>query len=139
MSPVAKMLSERQMEDVAAYYAAQEAPFGPQPEVPPAQLQLGGALSAVGNAEQGIPACVNCHGAAGTGMGPSWPYLAGQYAEYTALQLRLWQQGIRNNDPLNIMEMIAKLMSEEQVAAVSRYFESVRLPVPAAQAIVDPP
>src|SRR3546814_12067246 len=94
MSPIAKALTQAQMEDVSAYYASiEEAPYFPPPEVDGLTLQHGGRLSAVGSAEKGIQACVNCHGPAGTGMPPSFPYLAGQYANYIQLEFREWQIG----------------------------------------------
>lgn len=130
MSPIAKALDDQQAQDVAAYYAAQTAPYAAPPEVDGLTLQRGAALSAVGDAERGIQACVNCHGPAGIGMPPSYPYLAGQYAGYGELQLRLWQEGTRNNDPGDVMEIIAKLMTPEDIRAVSLYFETVRPPLP---------
>ena len=59
-------------------------------------------------------------------MAPVYPYLAGQYAAYLELQLDLWREGTRGGDPLNVMENIAKQMTDEQVRAVSLYFASVR-------------
>jgi cytochrome c553 len=139
MSPIAKALDDQQMQDVAAYYEQQQAPYARLPEVDGLTLQQGAALSAVGSAERGIQACVNCHGPAGTGMPPSYPYLAGQYAAYSELQLRLWQEGTRNNDPANVMETIAKLMTPEDIRAVSLYFESVRPPLPDRQGLPGAP
>lgn len=129
MSPIAQALTPAEMEDVAAYYAAQTgAPFFPAPPADPLMIQHGGALSAIGSAQKGIQACVNCHGPSGTGMEPSFPYLASQYASYTELQLQLWQQGKRQNDPLNVMADIAKRMSADDIRAVAAYFASVRPP-----------
>src|SRR3546814_1012185 len=60
MSPIAKALTQAQMEDVSAYYASiEDAPYFPPPEVDGLTLQHGGRLSAVGSAEKGIQACVN--------------------------------------------------------------------------------
>lgn len=126
MTPVAKALSEGQMQDVAAYYAAQGAPYPDPPEADPLLVQRGGALSAVGSSEKQIQACVACHGPAGTGLPPSGPYLAGQYAGYTELQLRFWQEDRRDNDALDVMATIAKRMTPEDVKAVAAYFAQVR-------------
>lgn len=133
MTPVAKALSLQQMEDVAAWYATQAAPYAPPPQVDGVTLQHGGRLSAVGDPEKGIPACVTCHGPAGLGMPPAYPWLAGQYAAYTELQLTSWQQGVRRNDPLGVMATVAKAMTPEDIRATALYFESVR-PPPAAAA-----
>lgn len=129
MTPIAKALTDQQMRDVSAYYAAQEdAPFGPQPSVDAHVLQYGAALSAVGHAERGLQACINCHGPSGVGLPPTYPYLAGQYANYLEAQLKAWKSGQRKSDRLagQVMENIAKQMTDEDVRAVAAYYASVR-------------
>lgn len=127
MSGIASRLTEREMEAVSAYYAAIDAPFRPVVgEVDPITLQWGGQLGAVGSAEKGIPACVNCHGPSGTGNPPSVPYLAGQYANYMTHQLQLWREGVRDNDAMNVMSSIASKMTDEDMRAVSEYYARVR-------------
>lgn len=134
MSPIALRLTEREMEAVSAYYAAINAPFRPPLGTVDAQtLQWGGQLAAIGSAEKGIPACVNCHGASGTGNPPSVPSLAGQYANYMTHQLQLWQRDIRDNDAMNVMSSIADKMTYEDMRAVSEYYARVR---PAERLIV---
>jgi cytochrome c553 len=133
MSAIANRLTEHEMEAVATYFATM--PVGAIPmfgRVSGTQLQWGGQLANVGSAEKGIPACVNCHGPSGTGLAPSVPYLAGQYASYMALQLRLWKDGVRDNDAMNVMSAIAQKMDEADMQAVSEYF--ARVNAEAAQA-----
>ena len=132
MSPIATTLSDQQMEDVAAYYAAQEvAADAPQAEADALLLQRGAAISATGLPEKGVAACVNCHGPSGRGLPPSFPYLAGQYAPYVELQFRFWKEGLRRNDPLGVMQHIAKQLSEDEIKAVAAYFAS--MPPPTAR------
>ena len=127
MTPIAQALLEEEMEAVSAYYAVVEAPYPDFPElVFDTSLQWGAQLASAGSEEKGIPACSNCHGAQGMGVPPSVPYLAGQYAEYIALQLELWKQGVRDNDALNVMHAIAVKMTREDMIAVGRYYERVR-------------
>ncbi|SFQ97084.1 Cytochrome c553 [Poseidonocella sedimentorum] len=130
MSGIAERLTEPEREAVSAYYAA--LPAGTfdtaRGRIDGTLLQWGGQLAAVGSAEKGIPACVNCHGPQGTGLPPSVPYLAGQYAGYMELQLTLWQDGVRDNDAMNVMEAIARKMSEEDIRAVSEYYARVANP-----------
>jgi cytochrome c553 len=129
MSGVAARLTEREMEAVSAYYAATDAPFRPVlGEIEPELLQWGGQLGAIGSAERGIPACVNCHGPQGTGLPPTVPYLAGQYATYMQHQLELWAEGVRDNDAMNVMSAIARQMTEEDMRAVAEYYARVRPP-----------
>jgi cytochrome c553 len=127
MEPIAKALSEEQMRDVAAYYAAQtDAQYPPRPEMDPDLLQRGGALAAIGSASSGVQACMNCHGPDGVGLPPTYPYLAGQYALYLESQLLAWKKGTRQGDGFGIMEDIAKRLSEEEIRAVSLYYASIR-------------
>lgn len=127
MTGVATRLTEQEMEAVSAYYAAIEAPYhDPLGDVDAQTLQWGGQLAAVGSAERGIPACINCHGPSGTGLPPAVPYLAGQYATYMTHQLQLWAEGQRDNDAMNVMSAIARKLTEEDMKAVSEYFARVR-------------
>lgn len=139
MGPIAEALSDADMRDVAAYYAAQtEAPYSARPEdTDPELLQHGGSLSAVGDTERGIQACINCHGPGGSGTPPLFPYLAGQHASYLELQLVEFKLGRRGNDSLGVMEYIAQRMSAEDMRAAAAYFESVRPENPEAQRDAD--
>jgi cytochrome c553 len=127
MQPIANVLSVTERRDVAAYYASvKDAPYPPKSAIDVQTLQRGGAIAAVGIPGQGVPACNGCHGPHGIGQAPMYPYLAGQFARYLRDQLMLWKKGRRQGDPMNIMEIIAKAMTEEQIEAVSLYYASVR-------------
>ena len=129
MGPIASALNEQEMHAVSAYYAAQPVqPSAGRPAGDPALVQRGGILSAIGSAERGVQACQNCHGPAGIGMPPAYPRLAGQPPGYLAAQLRAWKTGERPGiAPYHFMANIAKRLSDEDIAAVSLYFASVRL------------
>lgn len=134
MTGIAKQLTDAEMRSVSSYYAVVDAPHPAIPERPDTQaLQWGGQLAAVGSAAKGIPACVNCHGPDGFGLAPSVPYLSGQHADYMALQLSLWKQGVRKNDPMDVMAAIASKMSDDDIRAVSDYYARVR-PLPSREA-----
>lgn len=127
MAPIAHSLTAQERQDVAAYYSSvTDAPYPAKPDADVQTLQNGGAIAAVGVPSQGVPACSGCHGPRGAGNGPVYPYLAGQFAPYLQNQLILWKQGKRGGDPMNIMAMIAKAMTEDQIRAVSVYYASVR-------------
>lgn len=132
MSPIAAALSDAEMEEVAAFYAAQSAVDArPPADVDPVALRTGAAISAGGLAATQVPACVNCHGAEGRGLAPSYPYLAGQYAPYAELQLRLFKSGERANDPLGVMRQVAQGLSEDEMRALALYFDSLAVVEPA--------
>lgn len=124
MSPIARELSEAEIENVAAYYAAQEVPQPEPPSFDDMTLQRGGAISAVGLPELGVPSCESCHGRAAEGIPPVYPLLAGQYAPYLELQMRRYRDGERTNDPLGVMQDVAAEMDDEAIAAVSAYLEA---------------
>jgi cytochrome c553 len=130
MAPVARALSDEQRSAVAAYYGSlwwvpypEETPYAE-----PMLIQQGGVLSAIGDAERGIGACEICHADAGVGIAPSFPYLAGQYADYTEKQLSMWKAGERRNDPLDVMAEIARRLEEDEIRALALYFARVRPP-----------
>jgi len=129
MTPVARALSEEQREAVAAYYGSLwKVPYPEAPYADPELVQRGGVLSAVGDGAREIRACEVCHADAGVGIAPSFPYLAGQYADYTERQLLRWKAGARRNDPLEVMAEIAERLEDEEIRALALYFARVRPP-----------
>jgi cytochrome c553 len=125
MSPIAKALTAADVDDVAAYYAALDAPFLPLRKPDPALVKSGEQLAKVGNEARGIPGCDNCHGPGGAGEPPAIPYLAGQYAPYIATELRMWQRGYRKNSP-DMMAGVAKLLNDQEIASLAAYYQQVR-------------
>lgn len=128
MAPIAHTLSDADMRAVAAYYAAQKSnDYGPKPTVDAQTLQTGAVIAAIGSAERGVQSCTNCHGPVGTGLAPTYPYLAGQYANYLEQQLHAFKDGKRQGSELaSIMSGIAKQMTDNQMHAVSLYYGSIR-------------
>ncbi|PIP80788.1 MAG: cytochrome C [Gammaproteobacteria bacterium CG22_combo_CG10-13_8_21_14_all_40_8] len=66
--------------------------------------------------------CAGCHGPAGVSFVPIYPNLAGQKSAYLEKQLKAFQAGTRT-DP--IMTAMAKPLSEDDIANVSAYFQSL--------------
>lgn len=129
MSPIAKALSPDDIADATAYFAGVNAPFLPL-KAPDAMLVKAGEELA----KAGGPArlhCDNCHGPGGSGEPPVIPYLGGQYTHYIAFTLQMWQQGYRNNSP-DAMAVIAKQLSDQDIAAVAAYYQKVNSPLEAA-------
>jgi cytochrome c553 len=126
MSPIAGALSADDVDDVAAYYASVESPLQPNAPGDAALIEKGKALAESGNATKGVPGCNTCHGPGGIGEAPTIPYLAGQYAQYTASELQMWQQGLRRNSP-GAMRLFAKKLDEREIAAVAAYYTHIPL------------
>jgi cytochrome c553 len=126
MTPIARGMTEPQMANVAFYYSVLDAPYARRPEVEPEVLARGQRIAEEGLPEAGLQACNLCHGEVGAGNPPLFPYLAGQYAPYTELQMQLFKSGVRANDPLGVMRDIAQDMSDADIRAVASYFEWLR-------------
>jgi cytochrome c553 len=126
MTPIARELVEPQMANVAFYYSVLDAPYARRPAVEPEVLASGEQIAEDGLPEAGLQACNLCHGEDGAGDPPLFPYLAGQYAPYTELQLQLFKSGHRANDPLGVMRDVAKDLSDEDIRAVALYYEWLR-------------
>lgn len=134
MTPIAAALSEQERRDVAAYYAAASNEGGGSrrgvlgQDVDAELVQRGGRISALGSPERGVQSCVGCHGPAGSGLPPDTPYLAGQSSHYLELQLRLWSEGRRRNDPQGVMADVARRLTPQDRRAVAQYFGSLPPP-----------
>jgi cytochrome c553 len=130
MTPVAKALGADEIADLSAYYAGVESPFLPLPVQNPALVKRGEQLAKTGDASRNLQSCDNCHGPGGVGEPPAIPCLSGQYAHYTSFELRMWQRGFRKSSPEG-MAVIAKLLNDQDIAAVAAYFQQVRSAAPA--------
>jgi cytochrome c553 len=136
-NPVMKLqasaLTEPQREAVATYFsrmppvampAMATAPFA-DPD------HLGETLATRGRWSKQVPACEQCHGPGGVGVGPDFPPLAGQSATYLATQLKAFREGSRHNDPLGLMRHVAQPLSDQDIDAVAHWFAAQ--PVPAEE------
>ena len=119
MAPMIATLSDRDIEDIAAYYASRTSTGGFASEELHA---LGERIYRGGRMESGVPACIACHGPRGNGNGPAgFPRLAGQHATYTAKQLEDWRLGTRANDPNGMMADAVRYLTPAEAKAVSEY------------------
>ena len=119
MAPMANMLSDEDVNNVAAFYASQTVQHS---AVADKYIELGQSLYRGGDADRDIPACIACHGASGKGMeSAGFPAVGGQTATYTKAQLEAFRSGARNNDANNIMRDVVAKMSDEQIEALAYY------------------
>lgn len=126
MSPQAASLSDQDIQDLAAYYAAQKPS---RRTADPALVTQGERVYRGGNMEKGVSACIACHGPSGQGNpGASYPSLAGQHATYTTAQLMAYRSNQRQSDTtLNqVMRNIAAQMSDDEIKAVSSYIQGLQ-------------
>lgn len=121
MQPFAQKLSAPERAAAAAYFASLPAPVLAR-DVVATPEQAGAWLATRGRWADGIPACAQCHGPGGSGVGEAFPPLAGQPAAYIAAQIKAEQAGTRPAGPLGLMPAIARKMSESDISAVSTYY-----------------
>lgn len=124
MSAQTQMLSEQDMQDIAAYFETLPVAEG---EADPALVERGEQLYRGGNTETGLAACTACHGPTGRGNPLSpYPSLSGQHATYTEAQLRAYRSGERNTDANQIMRNISSLLSDDDIRALASYIQGLR-------------
>jgi len=121
-------LSDQDIEDLSAYFAAQESAGGVADE---SKVVLGERIYRAGNAESGVPACMACHGPAGEGNPLSgYPALAGQHSAYTGKMLTGFRAGENWGDAdasSRIMNGAVAELSDEELDAVASYIQGLYL------------
>lgn len=126
MQPVAAALSDDERKAVATYYAGLNAPKAAEDSAPdPSLVKAGAAIASVGDWSKGLPACGQCHGTNGLGVGASFPGIAGQSSAYIENELTAWKSGERKNDPMGLMANVAKKLDDNQIKAVAAYYASL--------------
>jgi cytochrome c553 len=138
MMPIARALSAADRADVSAYYAALPTP--PAQAAPAATASatsasgagtrsmpasIGSILATRGRWTDTLPACDQCHGPGGRGVGPDFPPLAGQSADYLAKQLTSWQAGTRPPGPMGLMAVVARKLSADEVRAIADHYAAL--------------
>ncbi len=77
--------------------------------------------------DQLLPICQSCHGDKGAKpMMPSYPVLAGQYANYLEHALKDYRSGARNNP---IMKAQVATVSDADIKALAQYFAQQESPL----------
>jgi len=116
-------LSTEDMKEIAAWYASLEPRIG---TADPKLVEHGERLYRGGEVDNGLPACMACHGPSGAGIpGPAYPLLSGQNAEYTAAQLQAYRDGSRGGAQARVMQAIAGRLSPEGIAALASYIQGL--------------
>ncbi|HEY6095604.1 MAG TPA: c-type cytochrome [Gallionellaceae bacterium] len=124
MQPIVATLSEKEVAQLAAYFAALPAPVITPASSDVALLAKGAAIATTGDWGREIPACFQCHGPGGRGVGADFPAIAGQSSLYVSNQIAAWKNGRRSNDPAGLMKAVADKLSADQVKAVSAFIAS---------------
>ena len=115
MEAIAASLSEQDMRDIAAHYAA----------LPPPPALAGGDAAQIARGQQIAQQqyCSSCHGAQLQGQ-KHVPRLAGQSGEYFVTQLRNLRSGARA-DMDGTMASAARSLTDEEIEAMAAYTRSL--------------
>ncbi len=130
MKPIASALDDKQIAALMAYLQTMPTPFdiatmASRTTSQPDATDSGAWLAMRGDWANNIPACVQCHGVAGTGVAPNFPAIAGLSKTYIVEQFTLWRNGKRAGGPLDLMGNIAKRADDAQIEAVAAYFAAL--------------
>lgn len=146
MSGMAMAVNDADMEDIAAYYSSQHISANPEPTLPVDEdaadgaageneaketiqdlLTKGSNLYRNGNLVSEVSACIACHGPSGEGNKPAtFPALRSQHADYLIKTLTDFKSGTRSKNTENMMYMITKKMTDEEIKAVSYYISTMK-------------
>jgi cytochrome c553 len=140
MSALAMGLSDKDIKNIALYYESQkisvnelpildeddddsdpkEVTTTTAPNSVQAIIAQGSDLYRNGDLPREVSACIACHGPFGEGNKPAaFPSLKSQHADYLIKTLTDFKTNARTNNPDNMMHMIAKKMTTEEIKAVA--------------------
>ena len=130
MSAVSSLLDGETIEFMARIWLEFEVP----PMRPDSELaalaetdslfRTGQSIAREGIPQQGVPACIACHGSRGEG-GAAGPRLAGQSVMYIRNQFESFASGTRQTFQSAAMQPVVAALTDEDLEAVAHYYESV--------------
>ncbi|HIM58443.1 MAG TPA: c-type cytochrome [Gammaproteobacteria bacterium] len=136
MAGMVAVLTDADMQNIAAYYAAQSTtPGAPKKD---ANIALGEKIYRGGKKDTSVTACIACHGPQGKGIPlAGFPVLSSQHAAYIVKQLKLFRQDSinaqtgatkpsRSNDYEGMMINFTKSLTNVEIDAVSEYIAGLR-------------
>ena len=140
MTQMVDLLSDDYLREIAGHFASIDLPYPAPPPTTasPEVLRRGQQLTLQGDAARQVPACVQCHGAALTGVAPNVPGLLGLPRDYLNAQLGAWQTGQRRAHAPDCMAQIANRLRPDDVVAVTSWLAAQALPTPAKAALTAP-
>lgn len=125
MEPLAQELRPDEIAGLARYFASLPPATGSAEDA--ASVARGERIARRGVAARRVPSCVRCHGPGEAPRNPMYPLLAGQRAEYLALQLELFQRGQRGGSSYaGLMRRAASGLTRDEMRDVARYYAAQR-------------
>lgn len=116
MEALAQKLSDRDIEDLAAYYA-----YLPKARTTPTTYSDAlPALVRVGAPLRNIAPCISCHGSVDQKLGTPW--IEGMPKDYLVAQLTAFRKGDRHNDSEAQMRNMARAMTDKEIDAAATFY-----------------
>jgi cytochrome c553 len=115
MNPLVESLTDRDMRDLAAYYA-----YLPRLRVYHAANQAVPQIVVHGAPMRNIAPCAACHGTIGYKVGTEW--LEGESPVYLRAQLEAFAAGERHNDISEQMRNVARGMTAAEIERAATYY-----------------
>lgn len=132
MTQMVDPLTDAYLLEIAQYFAGLKVPY-PAPQAPApgnaALLAEGRRLVQDGDAQRGVPACVQCHGQRMTGVLPQVPGLLGLPRDYLNAQLGAWKAGKRRAHSPDCMAEVVNRLSTSDIQAMSSWLAAQPVPL----------
>lgn len=130
MTQLIAPLSDAYLMEIAQYFSRLEVPYpAPLPAAAsPEVMRHGQQLVLQGDTARRLPACVQCHGQAMTGVAPSIPGLLGLPRDYLNAQLGAWKAGQRRAHAPDCMKNVVDHLTLEDINAVASWIAAQPLP-----------
>lgn len=130
MAQLIEPLSDAYLLEIAQYFSRLEAPYpAPLPtRASPEVLRQGERLVMRGDTARQVPACVQCHGQAMTGVAPHIPGLLGLPRDYLNAQLGAWKTGQRRTRTPDCMKDVVARLTLQDINAAASWVAAQPLP-----------
>lgn len=130
MAGITDNLSDQDIADIAAYFAAQP---GSVNQAKKDTVAKGEQIFRGGIRDKAVPACAACHSPDGAGNAlAGFPKLGGQHADYVSTQLKAYRAaadgdatGRANDGDTKPMRNIALRLTDSEIAALANYISGL--------------
>ena len=140
MAQLIEPLSDAYLLEISQHFSRLEVPYpAPLPaRDSPEVLHQGERLVMRGDMARQIPACIQCHGRAMTGVAPHIPGLLGLPRDYLNAQLGAWKTGQRRTRAPDCMKDVVARLTLEDINAVASWVAAQPLPSSSRPALALP-
>ena len=132
MTQLLAPLSNAYLMEIAQHFSALDVPYpAPDPILlrqDITTLARGKQMVQRGDLAGQVPACVQCHGTAMTGVVPNVPGLLGLPRDYLNAQLGAWKAGKRRAHAPDCMQAVVSKLTDDDINAISNYLAAQTLP-----------